>query len=49
MAYLERAWQTLKAYLQNHPDGEEVELVVERRRRSAWTFLQHNSVGATRA
>ena len=42
MAYLERAWQTLKAYLQSHPDWEEVELVVDRRRRSAWSYLQHN-------
>lgn len=42
MAYLDRAWQTLKTYLQGHPEWEEVELVVERRRQSAWAFLQHN-------
>ena len=42
MAYLDRAWCTLKAYLQNHPEWQEVELVVGRRRQSAWTLLQHN-------
>jgi hypothetical protein len=42
LAYLERAWQTLKAYLQSPFGWEEVELVVDRRRQSAWTFLQHS-------
>jgi hypothetical protein len=42
MAYLDRAWQTLKAYLQDHPEWEEMELVVERRRQHAWAFAQHN-------
>jgi uncharacterized damage-inducible protein DinB len=42
MAYLDRAWRTLKAYLQNHPEWQEVELVVRRRRQSARTLLQHN-------
>jgi hypothetical protein len=42
LAYLDRAWQTLKAYLQSHPGWEAVELVVERRRQSAWDFLLHN-------
>ena len=42
MAYLDRAWQTLDAYLRNHPEWQEVELVLRRRRQSAWTLLQHN-------
>lgn len=42
MAYLEQAWETLKTYLQNYPEWQEVELVVERRRQTAWHFLQHN-------
>jgi len=42
MAYLDRAWETLKSYLQEHPEWEAVELVVECRRQSAWAFLQHN-------
>lgn len=42
LAYLDQAWQRLKGYLQSHPECEEVELVVERRRRNAWVLLQHN-------
>ncbi len=42
MVYLERACQTLKGYLQNHLDWEEVELVVERRRQTARTILLHD-------
>jgi uncharacterized damage-inducible protein DinB len=42
MDYLERAWRTLKAYLQHHPEWEEIELVADRRRQSTWMFLQHN-------
>lgn len=42
MDHLDRAWQTLKTYLQDHPEWEAVELVVERRRQSAWVFLLHN-------
>ena len=41
MAYLDRAWHTLKAYLQDGRAWEEVELAVGRERQGAWTFLQH--------
>ena len=40
--YLDHSWQTLKEYLLQNPTWEEVELLVDRRRRSAWVFLQHN-------
>jgi hypothetical protein len=42
MAYLERAWETLRAYLQDNTDWKEVELAVGRRRQSAWAYLQHS-------
>jgi hypothetical protein len=42
VAYLDRAWQKLKAYLEEHPGWEEVEVVVERRRQTGWALLQHN-------
>lgn len=42
VAYLERAWETLKAYLQANADWDEVELAVGRQRQGAWTFLQHS-------
>jgi hypothetical protein len=41
--YLESAWQTLRDYVvQNYPAWEEVKLLVEQRRQSAWMFLYHN-------
>lgn len=42
VAYLERAWETLEAYLRDNTDWKEVELAVGRRRQSAWTYLQHS-------
>ncbi len=42
MAYLDRAWETLRAYLRESSDWEEVELAVGRQRQGAWTFLQHS-------
>jgi hypothetical protein len=42
MVYLDRAWETLKHYLQDHSDWQDAELVAERRRQHAWAFLQHN-------
>jgi hypothetical protein len=38
ICYLDRAWQTLKAYLQSYPEWPQIELTVERRRQSAWGF-----------
>ena len=42
MAYLMRAWGTLKTYLKGGSVWQAIELVVERRRRSAWDLLQHS-------
>jgi hypothetical protein len=42
IAHLERAWETLKAYLRESSDWEEVELAVGRGRQDAWTYLQHS-------
>jgi hypothetical protein len=42
VAYLERAWETLEAYLRDNTDWKEVELAVGRRRQSAWAYLQHS-------
>jgi hypothetical protein len=41
-AYLIQAWETLKAYLLSGSEWHAVELVVDRRRKSAWAFLQHS-------
>jgi len=42
IAYLDRAWETLKAYLRESSDWEAAELAVGRQRQSGWTFLQHS-------
>jgi hypothetical protein len=42
MAYLTRAWETLKTYLQARSEWHAVELVMDRKRRSSWAFLQHS-------
>ena len=47
MAYLDRAWQTLKAYLQDHPGWEKVELVVEPTEQACQTYNRLSAVRRT--
>jgi len=42
IAYLNEAWATLKGHLiENAPSLGELELIIDRRRRDVWTFLEH--------